>query len=62
MLERMAVAFDVAHAFCAELYGCLGRRADALFALMGAAACGGAADSLPHASLVPAHRKARCAR
>src|ERR671938_1003554 len=44
-------------AFRAAVYGCFWRRRDALFELVDAAACGGAADSLPHLSLVPVHRR-----
>ena len=41
----------------AELYRTLSVRRDALFELIEAAACGGAAASLPHLSLVPSHRR-----
>lgn len=44
-------------AFRAGVYRCLGRRGDALFELINATSCGGAADSLPHLSLVPLHRR-----
>jgi hypothetical protein len=44
-------------AFRAAVYRCLGRRRDALFELMDATGCGGAADSLPHLSLVPLHQR-----
>src|SRR5688500_8838284 len=40
-----------------DLYGSLGPRADALFELVDATACGGAAISLPHLSVLPAHRR-----
>jgi Transposase DDE domain len=48
---------DALRAFRAAVYGCFGHRRDALFELVDAAACGGAAGSLPHLSLVPAHRR-----
>jgi hypothetical protein len=44
-------------AFRAAVYRCLGRRCDALFELIDATSCGGAADSLPHLSLVPLHQR-----
>ena len=53
----MPAALGAARAVRSELYGCRGPRADALFDLVDAASCGGAADSLPHRSLVPAHRR-----
>lgn len=56
-MRCMPAHFSAACAFRPELYGCLERRADALFELVDAAACGGAAGSLPHLSLVPAHRR-----
>ena len=55
MLGR--VRLNVVRAFRAAVYECLGRRRDALFEVMDAASGGGAADSLPHLSLVPAHRR-----
>src|SRR5262245_61175214 len=53
----MPAALGAARVVRSELYGCLGPRADALFDLVDAASCGGAADIVPHLSLVPAHRR-----
>src|SRR5215831_8279866 len=54
----MSVALGAVHVLRSELYGCLGRRAAALFEAVDAASCGGAAgSSLPHLSLVPSHRR-----
>lgn len=55
MVARLRL--NVLRAFRAAVYGCLGQRRDALFEVVDAASCGGAADSLPHRSLVPAHRR-----
>ena len=44
-------------AFRRAAFACLGRRQDALFELIDAASCGGAADSLPHLSVVPLHQR-----
>lgn len=44
-------------AFRRATFVCLGRRQDALFELIDAASCGGAADSLPHLSIVPVHQR-----
>src|SRR5438094_245734 len=52
-----SVAASMVGTLRSDLYGCLGPRGDALFELVDAAACGGAADSLPHLSLVPGHRR-----
>src|ERR687886_2228760 len=41
----------------AAVYRCFSQRRDALFELMDAAACGGAAGSLPHLSLLSVHRR-----
>jgi hypothetical protein len=56
-MAGMSVAPGAVRAFRSELYGCLRPRGDALFDLVDAASCGGASDSLPHLSLVPAHRR-----
>jgi hypothetical protein len=44
-------------AFRAELYGCFGRRADALFEVGDALLATGPPASLPHLSLSPLHRR-----
>ena len=44
-------------AFRAGLYGCFGRRRDALFELLDAVLTAGACPSLPHLSLAPGHRR-----
>jgi hypothetical protein len=44
-------------AFRAAVYRCFSHRRDALFDLVDAAACGGAAGSLPHLSLLSVHRR-----
>ena len=44
-------------AFRAGLYGCFGRRRDALFELLDAVLAAGACPSLPHLSLAPGHRR-----
>ncbi|HEX8131957.1 MAG TPA: NF041680 family putative transposase [Actinomycetes bacterium] len=44
-------------AFRMDLYGCFGRRADALFELADALLASGAVPSLPHLSLQAAHRR-----
>src|ERR671939_2091148 len=41
----------------AMVYRCFSQRRDALFELVDAAACGGAAGSLPHLSLEAVHRR-----
>jgi hypothetical protein len=46
-------------AFRQAAFACLGRRQDALFELIDAASCGGAADSLPHLSIVPLHKEGK---
>jgi hypothetical protein len=51
------VGLDTVRAFRAGIYRALGRRRDALFELLDAASRGGAADSLPHLSLVAGHRR-----
>src|SRR4051795_7406704 len=43
--------------FRGELYRCLGRRRDALFELVDALLAAEAMPSLPHLSLMPAHRR-----
>ena len=47
----------VLRAFRAAVYRCFSQRQDALFKVVDAAACGGAAGSLPHRSLLAVHRR-----
>src|SRR5919199_4743856 len=51
------VRLGALRAFRAAVYKCFSQRRDALFELVDAAACGGAAGSLPHLSLVAVHRR-----
>ncbi len=52
-----ATSLHALRTFRAELYACLGRRRDALFELVDAVLTAGAIPSLPHLSLVAAHRR-----
>ena len=48
---------EALRAFRAGLYGCLGRRRDALFEVLDALLTPGPCPSLPHLSLAPGHRR-----
>ena len=52
-----ATEVETLRAFRAGLYGCLGRRRDALFELLDALLTAGPCPSLPHLSLAPGHRR-----
>jgi hypothetical protein len=52
-----AVRLGELRTFRAAVYRSLGCRRDALFEMVDATSCGGAVDSLPHLSLVPAHQR-----